>query len=41
MILDPWVMDINSTVQVVKTQEGRQRAKAKRGESTLTRYLFE
>ncbi len=31
-------MDINSMVQVVKTQEGRQRAKAKDGESCC--YLF-
>lgn len=33
MIPGPWVRDINSTQQVVKTQEGRQGAKAKHGES--------
>lgn len=41
MILDPWVRDINSTEQVVETQEGTHRVKAKHGECNLADcYLF-
>lgn len=40
MILNPWVRDINSAEQVVKAQEGRQRAKGKHGEANLYSLFF-